>query len=76
MVRGIFTGKVRLDYARHRHALWLAEMEPAQPVCAAASTETTLPETCSGLAAEPMQAPETHPTAVETSQEEIWPPKA
>ncbi|MDP2854692.1 MAG: cytochrome b/b6 domain-containing protein [Smithellaceae bacterium] len=78
MVRCIFTGKVRLDYARHRHALWLAELEPAQPVCAAASTDTTLPETCSGLAAEPMPAPapETHPAAVETSQEEIWPPKA
>lgn len=29
MVRGIFTGKVRLDYARHRHSLWIAEMEPA-----------------------------------------------
>lgn len=29
MVRGIFTGKVRLDYARHRHPLWLQEMEPA-----------------------------------------------
>lgn len=28
MVRGIFTGKVRLDYARHRHPLWLAETEP------------------------------------------------
>ena len=28
MVRGIFTGKVRLDYARHRHPLWIAEMEP------------------------------------------------
>ncbi len=28
MVRGIFTGKVRLDYARHRHSLWLNEMEP------------------------------------------------
>ncbi len=27
MVRGIFTGKVRLDYARHRHALWLNELE-------------------------------------------------
>lgn len=27
MVRGIFTGKVRLDYARHRHALWLNDME-------------------------------------------------
>lgn len=29
MVRGIFTGKVRLDYARHRHSLWIAEIEPA-----------------------------------------------
>ena len=29
MVRGIFTGKVRLDYARHRHPLWLAELEPS-----------------------------------------------
>jgi cytochrome b subunit of formate dehydrogenase len=27
MVRGIFTGKVRLDYARHRHALWIADLE-------------------------------------------------
>jgi cytochrome b subunit of formate dehydrogenase len=30
MVRGIFTGKVRLDYARHRHPLWLAEINPVQ----------------------------------------------
>ncbi|MDA8123672.1 MAG: cytochrome b/b6 domain-containing protein [Deltaproteobacteria bacterium] len=28
MVRGIVTGSVRLDYARHRHPLWLAGMEP------------------------------------------------
>jgi cytochrome b subunit of formate dehydrogenase len=27
MVRGIFTGAVRLDYARHRHPLWMAGME-------------------------------------------------
>jgi cytochrome b subunit of formate dehydrogenase len=27
MVRGILTGSVRLDYAWHRHPLWLAEME-------------------------------------------------
>jgi cytochrome b subunit of formate dehydrogenase len=27
MIRGIFMGTVRLDYARHRHTLWLAEME-------------------------------------------------
>lgn len=30
MVRGIFTGKVRLDYARHRHALWVAGLEEAR----------------------------------------------
>lgn len=32
MVRGIFTGKVRLDYARHRHGLWIAELEPSAEV--------------------------------------------
>jgi len=32
MVRGIFTGAVRLDYARHRHPLWMAEIEQAQTV--------------------------------------------
>ena len=26
MIRGIFTGRVRLDYARHRHPLWLASL--------------------------------------------------
>jgi cytochrome b subunit of formate dehydrogenase len=26
MVRGIFTGRVRLDYAKHRHPLWIAEI--------------------------------------------------
>jgi cytochrome b subunit of formate dehydrogenase len=28
LARGIFTGAVCLDYARHRHPLWLAGMEP------------------------------------------------
>ncbi|MEW6335138.1 MAG: cytochrome b/b6 domain-containing protein [Thermodesulfobacteriota bacterium] len=32
MVRGIFTGAVRLDYARHRHPLWLSGTDtPAPP---------------------------------------------
>ena len=44
MIRGIFTGAVRLDHARHRHHLWLAEMEP-QPV--APSTEIEADETIS-----------------------------
>lgn len=42
MVRGILTGSVRLDYARHRHPLWLAEMgEPlvSQPVREEEATE-------------------------------------
>ena len=29
MIRGIFTGTVALDYAQHRHPLWLKELEPA-----------------------------------------------
>ena len=32
LVRGIFTGKVRLDYARNRHSLWLAEVEKVQKI--------------------------------------------
>jgi len=32
MVRGIFTGAVRLDYARHRHPLWLAEANTTAPL--------------------------------------------
>jgi cytochrome b subunit of formate dehydrogenase len=42
MARGIFTGKVRLDYARHRHPLWIAEFEkepPALPDGEAAPSE-------------------------------------
>ncbi|OPY88792.1 MAG: formate dehydrogenase-N subunit gamma [Syntrophus sp. PtaU1.Bin208] len=33
MVRGILTGAVRLDYAHHRHPLWLEEIEQAQEPC-------------------------------------------
>lgn len=28
MIRGIFTGTVKLDYARHRHPLWIAAIAP------------------------------------------------
>lgn len=31
MFRGILTGKIRLDYARHRHPLWIAELPPPRP---------------------------------------------
>ena len=30
MVRGIFTGRVRLDYAQHRHPLWIKDLERMQ----------------------------------------------
>jgi cytochrome b subunit of formate dehydrogenase len=29
LARGIFTGAIRLDYARHRHPLWMADLEEA-----------------------------------------------
>ncbi len=42
MVRGIFTGKVCLDYARHRHSLWVNEIEQCQVIPMALADETTL----------------------------------
>jgi cytochrome b subunit of formate dehydrogenase len=53
MVRGIFTGNVRLNYARHRHSLWLAEIEnvEAGPV----AQEIILPP----IEAEPLPEPQT-----------------
>jgi hypothetical protein len=43
MVRGIFTGKVRLDYARHRHPLWLADIESVQEIPDVVFLETETP---------------------------------
>lgn len=43
MVRGIFTGNVRLDYARHRHPLWLADIEPVKEVLAPVVEEQQAP---------------------------------
>ncbi len=48
MVRGIFTGKVRLDYARHRHGLWLAEIESKEKTTDAESGPTP-PEQPTGV---------------------------
>ena len=50
MVRGIFTGRVRLDYARHRHPLWLDDLEEKievkeEAVSPAPAEEPPLPET-------------------------------
>ncbi|NPV03973.1 MAG: cytochrome b/b6 domain-containing protein [Syntrophaceae bacterium] len=35
MLRGIFTGAVRLDYAEHRHPLWIGEIEGERPAVGA-----------------------------------------
>lgn len=54
MVRGILTGAVRLDYARHRHPLWIADIERAEGTRVAAEMDQQpiqepLPETEEGL---------------------------
>ncbi|NPU85211.1 MAG: cytochrome b/b6 domain-containing protein [Syntrophaceae bacterium] len=43
MFRGILTGTVRLDYARHRHPLWIAGLEPPQSVVPVAA-DAPVPE--------------------------------
>jgi cytochrome b subunit of formate dehydrogenase len=63
MVRGIFTGKVRLDYARHRHPLWLAEIEPVHETPSALTEEEQTP---------PVEEPE---TVIEETEEEDLPPE-
>ncbi len=60
MLRGIFTGAVRLDYAEHRHPLWIAEIEGARPQIKEESTETA-PESAADL--------EEAPAAVEAAGE-------
>lgn len=59
MVRGIFTGKVRLDYARHRHSLWIAEMEPAMTASVMDARETPV------VMEKPIDEPETGPEKAE-----------
>lgn len=46
MVRGIFTGRVRLDYAKHRHPLWIAEIIESQTK---AEEKITEEETAEGV---------------------------
>jgi cytochrome b subunit of formate dehydrogenase len=43
LVRGIFTGAIRLDYARHRHPLWLNDIEIVVPPLAE-EEQGSLPE--------------------------------
>jgi cytochrome b subunit of formate dehydrogenase len=54
MIRGIFTGKVNLFYALHRHPLWIEEIEKSEK-------PATLAEKI------PAQNAETAPVSVETS---------
>lgn len=74
MLRGIFTGKVRLDYARHRHSLWVEEIENANPPVrelAAEKTEDSLrPSTAPGEAGPDSAMAEGHDTpAAETKNQ-------
>jgi cytochrome b subunit of formate dehydrogenase len=41
MVRGIFTGAVRLDYARHRHPLWLSGADTPAPILPVQAVDTS-----------------------------------
>jgi cytochrome b subunit of formate dehydrogenase len=63
MVRGIFTGNVRLDYARHRHSLWLTDIEKVEAVPVMAAPEIVLPV----IEKEPLPEAQTPP------QEELLP---
>jgi len=52
MLRGILTGAVRLDYAEHRHPLWIGEIEGAKP-----EVKAEPPETAPDRAADREEAP-------------------
>jgi cytochrome b subunit of formate dehydrogenase len=81
MLRGILTGAVRLDYAEHRHPLWIDELEgasaaqaepPAPPTEVAAGSED-VPAPAESVAEAPADKPaedkETAmPPAVETAE--------
>jgi len=78
MVRGIFTGRVRLDYARHRHPLWLAGFEPSAETPAAVVEEkpAAAGETAEALQVPPMQEPAPpEPVAEEKTREADLPPE-
>ena len=60
MLRGILTGSVSLDYATHRHPLWIAELESAEnadQVAPSASPTEEVPES--------EEAPAPRDTAIE-----------
>ena len=74
MARGIFTGAVRLDYARHRHSLWLVGLEP-QPAIQPTILERdeTVPEDQirDGLAAAESSQTQTPHAGDENSREKV-----
>jgi len=55
LARGIFTGKIRLDYARHRHPLWMAAIEGNRP--SPPENESSSDEALSGTAGAAAEAP-------------------
>ena len=65
MIRGIFTGTVRLDYARRRHPLWIATLEPP-PAPPEAEEEPPAPPPVPPEAT-PGMTPETVATETETA---------
>jgi len=71
LARGIFTGAVRLDYARRRHSLWLAEFEKECP--SLPDGETAPVKAVSGVAedSEKTFPEEGSSTASETAADEI-----
>ena len=74
MVRGIFTGTVRLDYARHRHPLWLAELEKAgRPVAGSLDSMEQTPE--EKAAVDGGKASET-PESEDSEPDQVWPAEA
>lgn len=68
MFRGIVTGTIRLDYARHRHPLWIAELEPSRPVEPAVKAAP--------LPAEPPEEPEAESLPGTEETTESAPPPA
>jgi hypothetical protein len=45
LARGIFTGSVRLDYARRRHPLWIAGMNPPESLPSTAKLDEAISAT-------------------------------
>jgi hypothetical protein len=71
MLRGILTGAVSLDYAEHRHPLWIAEIEGAE-----ANREKTPAEESAGPEDVPDPAEavaETHADALSADRETATP---